>query len=204
MTGIANKLIVGTIATGALGGGAYGVYALTDTTDSIENYLKKNNLDIVSQDATSETAWNKAFGTYEIEKEEDDLKITDKEIKNRDDIKKWCNNTLRKKIKSTENSLYKKASYWCTKYQTISEKLGNDKPFETNVATLEGKHAQLGVFKNTIESITLRKTKQENQNGEKMKQWCDDNKKRKFNKRNKSFIDNITSHCLVKATTISV
>lgn len=199
------KLITGSGAVATIGGTGYLISALTDNKDTIENYLKKSSLELVSQEITSTPEWNKAFKTYEVERDEEDLKITDKEIKNGEDIKEWCKDAINKSIKSTASPLYKKFSYWCTKYKTVSEQLGDKHPFEERAEQLNAKYSNLPEpFKSEIEKVKLRREFELNENIEKIKQWCNDNKWRKFDKRNEAFIEKITAHCLINPTKLEI
>ncbi|OAL10033.1 hypothetical protein A6V39_03910 [Candidatus Mycoplasma haematobovis] len=189
MAGITVKIVAGTLTAGAIGGAGYGVHALTDTTDTVKNYLEKSKFILTKENETD--LWTKAFGTYGLEKA--GFKIP-KTISNGNDIRDWCKETLNKKIKSEEEANYKIASKWCVHYTTISDKL-KGKNLVDDASKLNdkissfSKDIQTEINNTQVDAST-------NQNGEKVKKWCQENVKRTFTKESENYFSNINSHCL--------
>ncbi|OAL10030.1 hypothetical protein A6V39_03895 [Candidatus Mycoplasma haematobovis] len=194
MTNLGTKITIGVLTAGTLSGAGYGIHALTDTTDTLRNYLSNSGLNITGDGEASE--WTKVLATYKLEVTKE-LKIQEK-VTTSNDIKNWCSSNLTKLIKSKSDVLYKRASKWCIKYKTIEEELTIDK-FEKEVSKLQTKHDSLSTeMKEIIKGVTLSPAKTQNENGEKIKQWCTENSKRSYSDENKSYIDNIKSACLTE------
>ncbi|OAL10037.1 hypothetical protein A6V39_03930 [Candidatus Mycoplasma haematobovis] len=192
MASIATKLVTAIASAGVVGGAGYGVYALTDTTDSIENYLKKSSFTITLQN--DEASWTKVLETYKLEAT-DDLKIKDEDITQSKDIKDWCKEMLAKKIKSKDDD-YKKASKWCVKYDVIKDKLGEGAKLETKAETLNTNYNNFPKeVKDSISEIKLQGTKQ-HENGEKTIQWCKQNQNRTYSNDTEFFFANTKKYCL--------
>ncbi|OAL10035.1 hypothetical protein A6V39_03920 [Candidatus Mycoplasma haematobovis] len=201
MNPLGTKVLISVGVTGALGGAGYGIHALTsspdtsDTSDTLSNFFKKDStIKLVSQDDGSEAAWTKAHDAYLLEKDEVGLSITDKTINNGTDIKDWCASALTKTIRSTSDLLYRQAKKWCTEFKTISEQIGSTKTREEDLATLDGKHGALDEkIKQALKQIT--DVSGNNQNGAKLKKWCDNNLKRSYSDVQEYYYKHIVSNC---------
>ncbi|OAL10040.1 hypothetical protein A6V39_03945 [Candidatus Mycoplasma haematobovis] len=187
MAGIGIKVATSMASAGALGGGAYGIYTYNNTTDTVRNYLKKNNL------TPRTTNWETVLEAYKLEKTSQ-TEIQTGAINNADVIKTWCEKNLSSSIQSVKDNLFKKASQWCVNFQSISEKLG-EAQFETVASKLTSKYASLqGRIKDLIDGVTGAGSS--NGNGDKIKSWCDSNKKRRFSSDGEFYSSSIKSLCL--------
>ncbi|OAL10031.1 hypothetical protein A6V39_03900 [Candidatus Mycoplasma haematobovis] len=199
MTGIGTKIIIGTLTAGALGGGAYGIYAYNNTTDTVEKYLLDSKLTITKDN--EDVAWTKVYDTYLLEKTSSKLEIKDVAINNKNDIKNWCKSKLTQTIKSKEEHLYKQVSKWCVHYTTITDKVGKGKKLVSDVSALNSKFGSLPEYlRNEIGKVVLGSGVSGNTNGEKIKKWCTDNAKRSYVNDSEFYSKNITAHCFVDSS----
>ncbi|WP_187150429.1 hypothetical protein [Candidatus Mycoplasma haematobovis] len=58
---------------GVLGGMGYEIYALTNNTDSVKNYLEKAGLEIIEE--SNDSFWTKVLETYKLEKKDSKFKM---------------------------------------------------------------------------------------------------------------------------------
>lgn len=192
MSAIAAKLVTGVITTGVLGGGAYGIYYITDTTNTVSFYLKQKGFTETPQGSSEE--WDKVLKTYNLEKTED-LKIESNLAITATTIKDWCKENLEKNIKSIEDPLFKKASKWCVKYQTIKEKLGTTKTVQV-AGTLNSSYEQFPQkVKESIQKIELTPKTKAHTNGEKTVKWCEQNLDRSHSEDSEFFFENTQKYC---------
>ncbi|OAL10032.1 hypothetical protein A6V39_03905 [Candidatus Mycoplasma haematobovis] len=186
------KVLIGVGTAGVLGGSSYGIYSLTKDNDSVENYLKKQSLTVVSYGANEK--WEKAFKTYSLEKAEKGSEILDRAITKGNDIRDWCKDKLKEVINSTSSPIYQLASQWCVEYTTIKEQINSSKQLESNLATLNSKHSQLPkAIQNELKKIT--DTDSANPNGAKIKKWCENNLSRRYSDAQEIHYTNVKQHC---------
>ncbi|OAL10038.1 hypothetical protein A6V39_03935 [Candidatus Mycoplasma haematobovis] len=192
-SGFAVKSAIGIVTVGTLGGAGYGVYSYNNTTDTVRNYLKKNNLTVIEK--TNSTFWTKVLETYKLEKTQE-LSISVENNVTAENIRDWCDTNLKTNIDSTDNSLFKKASRWCVDYQTIEEQLTSAK-FQTDTKELAKKYSSITdtTIKGQIDKSVI-SGGNNNSEGDKIKRWCDSNKKRRFSSDDKVYSSNIETICL--------
>ncbi|OAL10036.1 hypothetical protein A6V39_03925 [Candidatus Mycoplasma haematobovis] len=196
---LVTKSTVGVGIIGILSALSYGIYALTSSSEAIinniERYLKEEKFTLTGQNETAQ--WNKAFSTYELEK--DGFEIG--EISSGEDIKKWCNNTLKQEIKSKDDENFKKAKMWCVHYKTIKEYSGKKKVF-VKVEELNGKLGEFPLeIQTEINKFSVEAKK--NADGIKIRKWCLKNAKRRFTNRRNNYYKSIDTYCLKASSTIS-
>ncbi|OAL10034.1 hypothetical protein A6V39_03915 [Candidatus Mycoplasma haematobovis] len=191
MAGLTTKIISGVVTTGALGGGAYGIYVYNNTTDTLGNYLTNKKFTLTKRETTGD--WDKVAKTYKLQVTEE-LKINSKTEATANDIKVWCNENLTKNINSIEDPLFKKASKWCVKYTTISEKLGSKTVKEANALNSEHNNFPQGV-KDSIAKIKLPGETQTHTNGAKTVEWCNQNLNRSYSADDEFFFKNTKQYC---------
>lgn len=174
-----------------LGGIGYLASVLTDPTDSIENYLKKSKLTL------RKDGWDTLLESYLIEAEDnDELKINNGDVVNSEGIERWCKDNLKENVKSTDNTEFKRATYWCVNYETIADQFKGGK-FEEDVEKLENK---LGLFTKESQSeiaVVAPVLTGKHDNGTRIRQWCENNKKRRHSDKNKRYFEDIKKNCLV-------
>lgn len=190
MAKISSRLIIGTGSVGTIGGLRYLVSVLTDTTDTLENYLSKNKLFLRSNN------WEEVVAAYLLEFDEE-TKGTNDDVIKPEHFEKWCEDNTKKKIKSTNSTEFKTASKWCINFQTIENKFKNQ--FEEEPKKLTTKYQKLKkniqdlIDKEVVENVL---DTDENIKGHKTKKWCDENKKRRFSKDDKDYVPKIKIACI--------
>lgn len=187
MASIAIKAVATLATAGSIGGVAYGFHTLSDTTDTVRNYLTKNGLNIAKQNDSN--FWDKVLKTYKLEKEGFEIN-NDADLKDSSEIKAWCDSALKTRIKSKEEDIFKKSSKWCVEYQAIKEKI-KDKQFVKEHQKLNDK-----LEKFSEESQIEIKELTQKTNGEKIKHWCDKNADRSYSKDDERYFKDINANCL--------
>lgn len=191
MASITTKVIVGLVSAGGIAGGSYLVSVLNDPTDSIQNYLKKNNFKL------RKDGWDTLLASYFIETDgNDELKIGDglnDFIPDEEFIQKWCQKNLKENVKSNNDNEFKKATYWCVEFKTIEEEFKGR--FETRIEELAKKYQDLPLdIKEAVDKLVF--ANENNEEGHRIQKWCNNNKKMRVSNDNKNYVEKIKQTCL--------
>lgn len=189
MTKISTRLLIGTGSVGTIGGVGYLVSALTNTTESLNNYLKRNNL------TRRRTGWETVSKTYAMEAGDEDLRIDSNDIMEEKDIQEWCDATLKMNIKS-DDPQFKIAARWCSEFKTIKDSFPAGKTLISEASEFKNKYETLTDqdLKSKRDAVEIKDAT--NSKEERFKKWCHDNSNRTYSNKDEYFAKRIIEHCL--------